>query len=70
MDADDVNLPFQSDLEEKAVKLNEFKNRNLTDVREGDLRISSDNSLTNTAVSPGGHTSSFNGNAKAWGWAY
>jgi hypothetical protein len=34
MDADEVNLPFQTDLEEKAVKLDEFKNRNVTDVSD------------------------------------
>jgi hypothetical protein len=33
MDADDVALPFRSDIEEKAVKLGEFKDRNVTDVR-------------------------------------
>jgi len=32
MDADEVNLPFRTDLEEKAVKLEEFRNRNVTDV--------------------------------------
>lgn len=33
MDTDDVALPFRSDVEEKAVKLSEFKHRNVTDVR-------------------------------------
>jgi hypothetical protein len=35
MDTDDVTVPFRSDVEEKAVKLGEFKNRNVTDVRPG-----------------------------------
>jgi len=33
MDADEVNLPFRTDLEEKAVKLEEFRNKHVTDVR-------------------------------------
>lgn len=70
MDTDDVTIPFRSDVEEKAVKLGEFKNRNVTDVRprHQSARLEIDPTKTRTSIpflsTAGRDPGSFIGDAK------